>query len=162
NGARVLWSEYGPKRARHNIAGAMIYFPAENLIEMTTFTRVIVLAGALASGAFGQSSLFDRYDVNMNKWAQLPDNLPWGGLTSWLAADGKGQVVVMVRKAPYFRVFTTDGKFVKAWGEQNLFNEAHAVFFDPEGSMWAVDTNDGVIHKFNADGNIVLTIGKKG
>ena len=129
---------------------------------MTTFTRVMALAGALAAGAFAQSSLFDRYDVNMNKWAQLPADLPWGGTTTWVAADGKGQVVVMVRKAPYFRVFTTNGAFVKAWGEPSLFNEAHAVFFDPEGNMWAVDTNDSVIHKFDADGKVILTIGKKG
>src|SRR5260370_62504 len=129
---------------------------------MKTFTRVMVLASTLAAGAFAQSSLFDRFDVNMNKWAQLPANLPWGGTTTWVAADGKGQVVVMVRKAPYFRVFTTDGAFVKAWGEQSLFNEAHAVFFDGEGSMWAVDTNDSVSHKFDADGKIIKTIGKKG
>jgi sugar lactone lactonase YvrE len=129
---------------------------------MTTFPRAIVLAGVLATGAVAQSSLFDRYDVNMNKWAQLPDNLPWGGVTTWLAADGKGQVVVMVRKAPYFRVFTTNGTFVKAWGEQDLFNEAHAVFFDREGSLWAVDTNDSVIYKFDAAGKVILTIGKKG
>jgi hypothetical protein len=122
----------------------------------------MVLAGVFATGAFAQSSLFDRYDVNMTKWAQLPDNLPWGGVTTWVAADGKGQVVVMVRKAPYFRVFTTNGIFVKAWGEQGLFNEAHAVFFDREGSLWAVDTNDSVIHKFDADGKALLTIGKKG
>ena len=139
----------------------MIYFRPEISSMTTTFTRVMVLAGALATG-FAQSSLFDRYDVNMNKWAELPDNLPWGGTTTWVAADGKGQVVVMVRKAPYFRVFTTNGKFVKAWGEQNLFNEAHAVFFDREGSMWGVDTNDSVIYKFDADGKVVLTIGKKG
>src|SRR5499427_8679789 len=122
----------------------------------------VLVAGCLLTSAFAQSSLFDRYDVNMNKWAQLPDNLPWGGVTTWLAADGKGQVVVMVRKAPYFRVFTTNGTFVKAWGEQDLFNEAHAVFFDREGSLWAVDTNDSVIYKFNADGNVALTLGKKG
>jgi hypothetical protein len=129
---------------------------------MKTCTRVVALAGALAAAAFAQSSLFDRYDVNMDKWAQLPGDLPWGGTTTWVAADGKGQVVVMVRKAPYFRVFTTGGKFVKAWGEQSLFNEAHAVFFDREGSLWGVDTNDSVIHKFDADGKVILTIGKKG
>jgi peptidylamidoglycolate lyase len=129
---------------------------------MKNFTTVIALAGALAAGAFAQSSLFDRYDVNMTKWAQLPDNLPWGGETTWVAADGKGQVVVMVRAAPYFRVFKTDGTFVKAWGEKSMFNEAHSVFFDPEGTMWAVDPNDHVIHKFDAGGNIVMTIGRKG
>jgi hypothetical protein len=128
---------------------------------MKTFTRVLALC-AFAVGAFAQSSLFDRYDVNMSKWAQLPADMPWGGTTTWVAADGKGQVVVMVRKAPYFRVFTTDGKFVSAWGDQDLFGEAHAVFFDPQGSMWAVDTNDSVVHKFGADHKVVLTLGKKG
>src|SRR5579863_5461462 len=129
---------------------------------MRTFTRAMALAGALAAGAFAQSSLFDRYDVNMNKWAQLPADLPWGGTTTWVAADGKGQVVVMVRKAPYFRVFTTDGKFVKAWGDTPLFKEAHAAFFDREGNLWGVDTNDHVIDKFDADGKIVMTIGTRG
>ena len=94
-----------------------------------------MLGGALCAGAFAQSSLFDKYDVNMTKWAQLPDGQSWGGETTWVAPDGKGQVVVMVRKAPYFRVFTTDGKFVKAWGEQSLFNQAHSVYFDREGTV---------------------------
>jgi DNA-binding beta-propeller fold protein YncE len=129
---------------------------------MKSLTPVMLLASAWSALVFAQSSLFDRYDVNMTKWAQLPDSLPWGGLTTWVAADGKGKVVVMVRKAPYFREFTTEGKFVKAWGDEGLFGEAHAVFFDPSGSMWAVDTNDSVIYKFDADHKIVLTLGKKG
>ena len=37
----------------------------------------MMLVGLLAAGAFAQSSLFDRCDVNINKWAKLPDNLPW-------------------------------------------------------------------------------------
>ena len=129
---------------------------------MKNYVFAGLVAGALVTGAFAQSSLFDKYDVNMTKWAQLPAGTAWGGLTTWVAADGKGQVVVMVRKAPYFRVFTTNGAFVKAWGDQSLFNEAHAVFFDREGSLWGVDTNDSVIHKFDAAGKVVLTIGKKG
>jgi hypothetical protein len=123
---------------------------------------VLVIAGALAAQLLPQSSLFDRYDVNMSKWAQLPGDLPWGGITTWVAANGKGRVVVMVRKAPFFREFTTDGKFVKAWGDEGLFGEAHANFFDPEGNLWAVDTNNSVIYKFNDEGKIVLTLGKKG
>ena len=129
---------------------------------MNIFSRFLTLAVALAAGAFAQSSLFDQYDVNMTGWAKLPENLPWGGLTTWVAADGKGQVVVMVRQAPYFRVFTTDGKFVKAWGEASLFNEAHSIFFDREGSMWAIDPNDSVVYKFDASGKVAMTIGKKG
>jgi sugar lactone lactonase YvrE len=130
---------------------------------MKIFAGVMTLGFAVAAPLLlAQSSLFDRYDVNMNKWAQLPADLPWGGVTTWVAADGKGKVVVMIRKSPYFREFTTDGKFLGAWGDQDLFGEAHAIFFDPEGSMWAVDTNDSVIHKFDKDHKIVMTLGRKG
>jgi hypothetical protein len=129
---------------------------------MKKYILAVLVAGAVATGAFGQSSLFDKYDVNMAKWAQLPADLPWGGLTTWVAADGKGTVVVLVRKAPYFRVFTTEGKFVKAWGNEDLFVEAHSVQFDRDGFMWASDPNGHVIHKFSADGKLVMTLGKKG
>ena len=122
----------------------------------------ILIAGIFVAGAFAQSSLFDKYDVNMTKWAQLPAGTAWGGLTTWVAADGKGTVIVLVRKAPYFRVFTSDGKFVKSWGDEGLFNEAHSVQFDRDGFIWATDPNDHVVHKFNSDGKLIMTLGKKG
>src|SRR5262245_26003402 len=79
-------------------------------------------------------SLFDRFDVN-SKWAQLPAGQSWGeGGTVGVAADGKGQVIVLVRAAPYFRVFTTDGKPVAAWGEPGQFDHAHSVHFGSDGS----------------------------
>jgi len=129
---------------------------------MKKYVFVVLIAGALVTGAFAQSSLFDKYDVNMTKWAQLPAGTAWGGVTSWVAADGKGTVIVLVRKAPYFRVFSTDGKFVKSWGEEGLFNEAHSVHFDRDGFLWATDPNDHVVHKFSPDGKLLMTLGKKG
>ena len=108
------------------------------------------------------ASLFDRYDVKPN-FGQVNGNPPWGGLTTWVAADGKGSVIVMVRAVPYFRVFTTDGKPVKTWGDdKSLFNQAHSIQFGPDGSLWATDPNDHVVHKFSADGKVLLTLGKKG
>jgi len=129
---------------------------------MKNYVFAVLVAGAVVTGAFGQSSLFDKYDVNMAKWAQLPAAMPWGGLTTWVAADGKGTVIVLVRKAPYFRVFTTDGKFVKSWGDEGLFNEAHSAHFDRDGFIWATDPNDHVVHKFSPDGKLLMTLGKKG
>ena len=125
---------------------------------------VFLIALGPVTGALAQSSLasmFDRYDVNA-KWAQLPAGQSWGGTTTWVTPDGKGNVIVMVRTAPYFRVFTTDGKFVRAWGEAGLFNQAHSVHFGPDGAIWATDPNDHVIHKFTPDGKLVMTLGKKG
>ncbi len=125
----------------------------------------LLVAGVLVTGAFAQlstlASLFNAYDVNA-KWAQLSPEVPWGGETSSVAADGKGRVVVLMRVAPYFREFTTDGKFVKAWGEKALFNQAHSIQIDREGTIWATDPNDHVVNKFDKDGKVVMVLGKKG
>ncbi len=122
---------------------------------------VMAVAGLCTGGASAQSSLFDRYDVNMTKWAQLPPGAEWAGETSWVATDGKGQVIVLVRKPPYFRVFTSDGKFVRSWGENGLFKTAHSVYFD-NGNLWATDSDDHVVRKFSPEGKVLMTLGKKG
>jgi DNA-binding beta-propeller fold protein YncE len=129
---------------------------------MKRLTFVIAFIALCAGGANAQSSLFDRYDVNMTKWAQLPPGAEWGGETSWVATDGKGQVIVLVRKAPYFRVFTADGKFVRSWGEDGLFKTAHSTYFDPEGNLWATDSDDHVVLKFSPEGKLLMSLGRKG
>jgi DNA-binding beta-propeller fold protein YncE len=129
-------------------------------MKLLTFAIAVIALCADSAGA--QSSLFDRYDVNMTKWAQLPPDTGWGGETSWVAADGKGQVIVLVRKAPYFRVFTRDGKFVRSWGEDGLFKTAHSAYFDHDGNLWATDSDDHVVLKFSPDGKLLMSLGKRG
>jgi sugar lactone lactonase YvrE len=129
---------------------------------MKILVSVILAAGLSVAGARAQTSLFDKYDVKMTGWAQLPAGAEWGGETSWVAANGKGTVVVFVRKAPYFRVFTSDGKFVRSWGDDGLFNQAHSAHFDADGNLWATDSNDHVVYKFSPDGKVLMTLGKKG
>ena len=117
----------------------------------------LVLAGSQAT--FGQSA--GAYAVDAN-WAQLPAGTAWNGNTTWITADGKGNVVVLVRTAPYFRVFTRDGRFVKAFGDDGLFQSAHSVTIDAQGFFWVTDSAAHVVHKFGADGKLLMTLGKKG
>ena len=117
----------------------------------------VVLTGI--GGVSAQS--VGKYKVDAN-WARLPAGTTWSGNTSWITADGKGQVVVLVRMAPYFRVFTRDGAFVKAFGEDGLFQSAHSVTVDPQGNLWVTDSAGHVVHKVNADGRVLMTLGKKG
>lgn len=106
------------------------------------------------------SSLFARYTVRGD--FAVKDPKEWGGTTTWVAADGKGTVVVLVRVAPYFRFFTTDGKPIRQWGEQGLFTgEAHSVHFGPDGSVWATDSVDHTVRKFSPTGELLLTLGKQ-
>ena len=118
-------------------------------------------APAPAALQSGLGSLFGTYTVRAD-WGVSKQAPPWGATTTWLAADGKGSVVVLVRTAPHFRVYTTDGTFVRSWGDKGLFNEAHSVHFGPDGAVWATDSNDHVVHKFSPDGKLLLTLGKKG
>jgi len=95
-------------------------------------------------------------------WAHLPQGTSWNGNTTWITADGKGNVMVLVRTAPYFRVFTRDGKFVKAFGDDGLFESAHSVTIDPAGALWVTDSAAHVVHKFSPEGRLLMTLGKKG
>jgi streptogramin lyase len=102
-----------------------------------------------------------EYTVNP-EWARLPEGTAWNGSTSWITADGKGNVVVLVRTAPHFRLFTRDGDFVKAWGEDGLFESAHSVTIDRQGFFWVTDSASHVVHKLDPDGEVVMTLGRKG
>ncbi len=131
------------------------------MTKRTVSTALLaVLLGITAGAQSNLGSLFDRYDVKAN-FAGLA-GAGWGASTTSVAADGKGQVIVMVRAVPYFRVFTPDGKPVKTWGDAGLFNLAHSVHVAPDGAIWASDPNAHVVYKFSADGRIVMTLGKKG
>jgi sugar lactone lactonase YvrE len=117
----------------------------------------VVLVGT--SGTSAQSG--GTYKVDPG-WAQLPQGTTWNGNTTWITADGKGNVVVLVRTAPYFRVFTRDGTFVKAFGDEGLFESAHSVTIDAQGFLWVTDSAAHVVHKFSPEGRVLMTLGKKG
>jgi DNA-binding beta-propeller fold protein YncE len=106
------------------------------------------------------SSLFGRYTVRGDFGVKEPKE--WGGTTTWVAADGKGTVLVMVRVAPYFRFFAADGKPIRQWGDKELFTgEPHSAHFGPDGSVWATDSVDHTVRKFSPTGELLLTLGKQ-
>jgi streptogramin lyase len=133
-------------------------------VENTRYMRMIrciavALFALVATGISAQSD--GTYTVDSN-WAQLPQGTTWNGNTTWITADGKGTVMVLVRTAPYFRVFTRDGRFVKAFGDEGLFENAHSVTIDTQGFLWVTDSAAHVVQKFSPDGRVLMTLGKKG
>lgn len=95
-------------------------------------------------------------------WARLPEGASWNGSTSWIEADRNGNIVVLVRTAPYFRVFSREGRFIRAFGEDGLFESAHSVTIDPEGFYWVTDSVGHAVHKFSPEGERLMTLGRKG
>ena len=127
------------------------------LALVTSVLVCVVLA--TASGISAQSKNPFKVDPT---WAQLPQGTSWNGNTTWITTDGKGNVTVLVRTAPYFRVFSRDGKFVKAFGDEGLFESAHSVTIDAQGFLWVTDSAAHLVHKFSPDGRLLMTLGKKG
>jgi streptogramin lyase len=102
-----------------------------------------------------------NYIVNA-EWARLPAGTTWNGNTSWITADGKGEVMVLVRTAPYFRVLSRDGAFLRAFGDDGLFQSAHSVTIDAQGALWVTDSAAHVVHKLSPDGRALMMLGRKG
>src|SRR5262245_19882396 len=105
---------------------------------------VLVTSSVLVCLVFAAGRAISAQSKNPFKvdpaWAQLPQGTSWNGNTTWITADGKGNVMVLVRTAPYFRVFTRDGTFVKAFGDEGLFESAHSVTIDAKGFLWVTDS----------------------
>ena len=118
---------------------------------------VLLVAGLPAM--LGQS---DAGYVVDSEWAKLPGGGNWDGSTSWITADGKGNIVVLVRVAPYFRMFKRDGTFVKAWGDTSAIGTAHSLTIDRENNYWVSDSTGHQVHKFNAQGELLMSLGTKG
>ncbi len=70
------------------------------------------------------ASLLGRYTPRGDFGVKEPKE--WGGTTTWVIADGKGTVLVMVRVAPYVRFFTTDGRTHPAVGRQGTVHRRGA------------------------------------
>jgi sugar lactone lactonase YvrE len=121
----------------------------------------ILLVSVSVTGAIVSAQSPGSFKVDPS-WARLPHGTSWNGNTTWITADGKGQVVVLVRTAPYFRVFTRDGTFVKAFGDEGLFESAHSVTIDAQGFLWVTDSAAHLVHKLSPEGRVLMTLGKKG
>lgn len=114
----------------------------------------------LGSLLLNNAALAQEFHVD-SEWAQVPGGA-WDGSTSWIAPDGQGNVVVLVRTAPHFRMFKSDGSFVRAWGDEGLFDTAHSLTIDAQGFYWVTDSTDHAVYKLSPEGEVLLTLGKPG
>ena len=134
---------------------------------------VLLFAGSL----FAQLSIPEiPYDSPANL-LKLPERLYLGEAVG-VATNSKGHVFVYTRTGGSFgtegtsrtfevggaRLFEFDqnGAYVREIGH-NLygFTFAHAVRVDPQDNIWVVDEGSNMIIKFNPEGRVVMTMGRK-
>ena len=115
---------------------------------LSTFFTCILLSPALAA---------QNWQIEEN-WVMDPSG-SWNASVSWLDFTPDGNILVVVRAAPYFRVFDRDGNFLYSWGEEGVYGTVHSITYDSEGNYWVTDTARHIADKYTPDGKLILTLG---
>lgn len=118
----------------------------------------LAIAVGLAGPLLGQSA--GSYRISTT-WAQLPPGVEWGKVIA-VACDDKDNVWILRRSEPSVLVLTADGKFVKSWGQGLFAQGAHFIHVDHDGFVWTTDNVDNTVYKFDQNGKLLMTLGKRG
>lgn len=95
----------------------------------------------------------------LDNWGQLPDGWALGD-TPGVAVNSKGHVFVLNRSEHPVVIFDKEGRFLDSW-EHAAFRRPHALCIGPDDSVYIVDDQGHAIHKFNANGTLLLSIETK-
>jgi len=119
---------------------------------------ILLIVVSLVSVAFAQSGKESKSNYSIAKWGQPQGDWGW---TASVASDHKNSILVIRRSDPPILVFNQDGKLVNSFGN-GLFKRAHSIDVDRFGFVWATDSGDNVVYKFDMTGKLLMTLGKKG
>jgi DNA-binding beta-propeller fold protein YncE len=93
-------------------------------------------------------------------WAKLPPGITWTEVAA-VATDSRDRVFVFNRGDHPLLVFDPDGNLRASWGE-GLFVRPHGLTIGPDDAVYCTDDLGHVLHKFDANGRLLLTLGTKG
>ncbi len=137
-----------------------------------------VIAGLMSTMAQAQNSSPNPYETIEN-WANLPDGRVWGATSAvYPAPDGKsiwiaercGANLCVDSDLDPVMLFDPSGKVIKRFGA-GMIAWPHGIFVEPNGNVWITDAvgyapvPEGwghVVYKFSPDGDLLMTLGKKG
>jgi sugar lactone lactonase YvrE len=93
---------------------------------------------------------------------KLPPNL-YLGEGIGVASNSKGHIFVYTRsQATRLFEFDQHGAYIREIGEGLYgFVFAHAVRVDPQDNIWAVDEGSNMVIKFNPEGRVLMTMGRR-
>ena len=148
---------------------------------MTRMFRSTVIAGAVlfcTASPFAQMADIP-YDAAPNLLKGFPADT-YLGEAAGVATNSQGHIFVFTRAGSPAVTLTTERTFVRGNGGARLFEFdqtgkylrelgqglygfvfAHAVRVDPQDNIWTVDEGSNLIVKFNPQGQVVMTLGRK-
>jgi DNA-binding beta-propeller fold protein YncE len=123
---------------------------------------VVVGFGAAAANHGALARAAESHYELVENWAQFPS-----GITKWASAtgvdvDAHDNVYVLHRNESMpIMVFDRRGRFLRAWG-QGMFKTTHFLRVDRSGYVWVTDRGNMQAFKFDSEGKLLMTLGKKG
>jgi DNA-binding beta-propeller fold protein YncE len=126
----------------------------------------------LATTAFAQQPVPEiQFDANVN-YLKLPADMNFGEV-SGVAVNSKGDVAIFHRSnsaggpaygatASQVLLFDKTGKFLREVGKGlYAWSYAHAIRFDKDDNLWAIDKGSDMIVRFNPEGRVTMVFGRK-
>ncbi len=144
-------------------------------------TPSLLLAFVFPAPALAQApALPNPYRVASEAFGQLPDGRTYGatsavypapdGRTIWVAERCGANTCADKQQLTTIFQFDLEGRLLKQFGA-NLFAWPHGMFVDRQGNVWVTDAVGfgaqppglgHVIYKFSPNGDLLMTLGKKG
>jgi peptidylamidoglycolate lyase len=124
-----------------------------------------VLVGLAALAAFQvirvRAADSGHYQL-VDNWVHFPPDVTKWGMATGVDVDAHDNVYVFHRNPGMpIMAFDRHGKFLRAWG-QGMFTTTHFLRVDRDGNVWVTDRGAQQALKFNNQGKLLMTIGKKG
>jgi hypothetical protein len=134
---------------------------------------IVAVLAALTPTLFAQQSAVPEipFDGNIG-FFKLPPDMNFGE-ASGVAINSKGDVAVYTRSnsaggpaygatASQILLFDKTGKFVREIGKGlYAWSYAHAIRFDKDDNLWAIDKGSDMIVRFNPEGHVTMVFGRK-
>src|SRR5205809_7695797 len=133
----------------------------------------LVLFALLGATSYAQQPSVPEipFDGNVN-FLKLPPDMNFGE-ASGVAVNSKGDIAVYTRSnsaggpaygatASQILLFDKTGKFVREIGKGNYaWSYAHAIRYDKDDNLWAIDKGSDMIIRFNPEGHVTMVFGRK-
>src|ERR1700694_3076035 len=146
---------------------------------MRRFAEFVLAAIVILFGTplFAQVSIPEIPFDSVPNLLKLPEHIYLGEAVG-VATNSKGHIFVYTRTGsetvttgtarPFARGFARlfefdrNGKFIRELGQGlYAFTFAHTVRVDPQDNIWVVDEGSDMVVKFNPDGQVIMTLGRK-
>lgn len=98
-----------------------------------------------------------RYTL-VEGWEQLPRGWTHADVAG-VATDAEDHVYLYTRGPSRVVVYDRDGRFLRAWGDQEFSDRPHGITIATDGSVWCVDDADHTVKKLTPHGERLLTLG---